>query len=84
MCVVANVDSDAKGLLKSVNLRNQKGKLYRPVNKLVLLLAAEDRMGDGDDSHEHAHKFRPCLKDRTLTTLIILKLIPIKFRCNEY
>ena len=82
MFVVANVDPDAKGLVKSVNLRNQKGELHRPMNKLVLLLGAEERIGNGDDIHGHAHKLRPCLKYRTLTTLIIP--VNIKFRCNEY
>ena len=44
MSVVTSVERDSKDLVRSVVLRTAKAELCRPVAKLVLLLATDDKM----------------------------------------
>ena len=43
MGVVTDVEPDTKGLVRSVKLRTRKTEIRRPVNKLVLILAADEQ-----------------------------------------
>ena len=55
MGVIENVEPDSKGLVRSVVVRTETTELRRPVHKLVLLLAVEDRM-DAEDRSSDADK----------------------------
>lgn len=55
MGVIVNVEPDSNGLVKSAVVRTETTELRRPVHKLVLLLAVEDRM-DAEDSNNDADK----------------------------
>ena len=44
MGVVTSVERDSKDLFRSVVLRTAKAELRRPIAKLVLLLAADDKV----------------------------------------
>ena len=50
MGVVTDVEPDTKGLVRSVKLRTRKTEIRRPVNKLVLILAADKRKDHDKDS----------------------------------
>ena len=52
MGVIVNVEPDSKGLLRSAVVRTKTTELRRPVHKLVLLLAVEDRMDAEDSSND--------------------------------
>ena len=56
MGVVTKLEPDAKGLVRSVFLRTHTSELHRPVNKLVLLLSAEERMDAAQDKDIVADK----------------------------
>jgi len=56
--VIAKVEPDAKGLVRSVFLRTHTSELHRPVNKLVLLLSAEERMDAAQDKDVVADKLK--------------------------
>ena len=63
--VVTSVERDSKDLVINVVLRTAKAELRRPVAKLVLLLAADDKM-DGDHvKSEDAEKPKASIKDST-------------------
>lgn len=55
MGVIVNVEPDSNGLVRSAVVRTETTELRRPVHKLVLLLAVEDRM-DAEDSNNDADK----------------------------
>ena len=55
MGVIVNVEPDSKGLVRSIVVRTETTELRRPVHKLVLLLAVEDRM-DAEDRSSDADK----------------------------
>ena len=57
MSVVARVEPDSKGLVRSVVLRKHTTELHIPVNKLILLLTAEERMDATQDTEEVAYNF---------------------------
>ena len=50
MGVVTDVEPDTKGLVRGVKLRTRNTELRRPVNKLVLILAADERKDHDEDS----------------------------------
>ena len=52
MGVVTDVEPDTKGLVRSVKLRTRKTELRRPVHKLVLILAADERKDHNEDSKD--------------------------------
>ena len=52
MGVIVNVEPDSKGLVRSAVVRTKTTELRRPVHKLVLLLAVEDRMDAEDSSND--------------------------------
>ena len=54
--VVTKVEPDSKGLVRSVVLRTHTTKLHRPVNKLILMLTAEERMDATQGIEEAADK----------------------------
>ena len=56
MGVVTKVEPDSKGLVRSVVLRTHTTELHRPVNKLILMLTAEERMDATQDIEEVADK----------------------------
>ena len=56
MGVVTSVERDSKDLVRSVVLRTAKAELRRPVAKLVLLLAADDKMDADHVESEDAEK----------------------------
>ena len=52
MGIIAKVEPDSKGFVRSAVVKTQTSELRRPVHKLVLLLAAEDRLDAADDSKD--------------------------------
>lgn len=62
MGVVTKVESDSKGLVRSVVLRTRTTELYRPVNKLILMLTAEEPMDATQDIEEVADKLVQTVK----------------------
>ena len=52
MGVVTDVEPDTKGLVRSVKLSTRKTELWRPVHKLVLILAADERKDHNEDSKD--------------------------------
>ena len=58
MGVVTKVEPDTKGLVRSVLLRTHTSELYIPVNKLILLLSAEERMDAAQDKDIVADKLK--------------------------
>ena len=52
MGIIAKVEPDSKGFVRSAVVKTQTSELRRPVHKLVLLLAAEDRLDVADDSKD--------------------------------
>ena len=52
ICVIVNVEPDSKGLVRSAVVRTKTIELRRPVHKLVLLLAVEDRLDAEDSSND--------------------------------
>ena len=52
MDVVTDVEPDTKGLVRSVKLRTRKTELWRPVYKLFLILAADERKDHDEDSKD--------------------------------
>ena len=50
MGVVTDVEPDTKGLVRGVKLRTRNTELRRPVNKLVLILAADEQKDHDEDS----------------------------------
>ena len=52
MGVVTKVEPDSKGLIRSVVLTTHTTELHRPVNKLILMLAAEERTDTTQDKKE--------------------------------
>ncbi|XP_078384040.1 uncharacterized protein LOC144666486 [Oculina patagonica] len=63
MGVVTRVQPDSKGLVRSVVLRTQTTELHRPVNKLILMLTAEERMDATQDMEEVADKPKQTVKE---------------------
>ena len=49
MGLIVNAEPDSKGFVRSAVVRTKTTELRRPVHKLVLLLAVEDRT-DAEDS----------------------------------
>ena len=70
--VVTRVEPDSKGLVRSVVLRTHTTELHRPVNKLILMLTAEERMDPTQDTEEVADKLTQTVKE---WTLFLFKLI---------
>ena len=66
MGVVTRVEPDSKGLVRSVVLRTHTTELHRPVNKLILMLTAEERMDATQDTEEVADKLTQTVKEWTL------------------
>lgn len=62
MGVVTKVEPDSKGLVRSVVLRTHTTELHRPVNKLILMLTAEERMDATQDIEEVADKLLQTVK----------------------
>ena len=52
MGIIAKVEPDSKGFVRSAVVKTQTSELRRPVHKLVLLLAAEDRLDVADDGKD--------------------------------
>ena len=63
MGVVTRVEPDSKGLVRSVVLRTHTTELHRPVNKLILMLTAEERMDATQDTEDVADKLTQTLKE---------------------
>ena len=63
MGVVIRVEPDYRGLVRSVVLRTQTTELHRPVNKLILMLTAEERMDVTQDTEEVADKPTQTVKE---------------------
>ena len=63
MGVVTRVEPDSKGLVRSVVLRTHTTELHRPVNKLILMLTAEERMDATQDKEEVADKLSQTVKE---------------------
>lgn len=63
MGVVTRVEPDSKGLVRSVVLRAHTTELDRPVNKLILMLTAEERMDATQDTEEVAYKLTQTVKE---------------------
>lgn len=63
MGVVTSVHLDSKGLVRSVVLRTHTTELHRPVNKLILMLTAEERMDATQDMKEVADKPKQTVKE---------------------
>ena len=63
MGVVTRVEPDYKGLVRSVVLRTQTTELHRPVNKVILILTAEERMDVTQDTEEVAEKLTQTVKE---------------------
>ena len=63
MSVVTRVEPDSKGLVRSVVLRKHTTELHIPVNKLILLLTAEERMDATQDTEEVADKLTQTVKE---------------------
>ena len=63
MGVVTRVEPDSKGLFRSVVLRMHTTELYRPVNKLILMLTAEERRDATQDTEEVADKLTQTVKE---------------------
>ena len=61
--VVTRVEPDSKGLVRSVILRTHTTELHRPVNKLILMLTAEERMDATQDTEEVADKLSQTVKE---------------------
>ena len=61
--VVTRVEPDSKGLVRSVVLRTHTTELHRPVNKLILMLTAEERMDATQDTEEVADKLTQTVKE---------------------
>ena len=66
MSVVTRVEPDSKGLVRSVVLRTHTTELHRPVNKLILMLTAEERMDATQDTEEVTDKLTQTVKEWTL------------------
>ena len=62
MGVVTKVEPDSKGLVTSVVLRTRTTELHRPVNKLILMLTAEERMDATQNIEEVADKLVQTVK----------------------
>ena len=62
MGVVTKVEPDSKGLVRSVVLRTRTTELHRPVNKLILMLTAEERMDATQNIEEVAGKLVQTVK----------------------
>lgn len=58
MGVVTKIEPDDKGLLRGVFLRTHTSELRRSVNKLVLLLSAEEEMDPAQDKDIVADKLK--------------------------
>ena len=54
--VISEVLPDKNSLVRSVQVRRAKAELRRPVHKLVLLLATEERMNADNDNNDIADK----------------------------
>ena len=52
MGVVTDVEPDTNGLVRSVKLRTRQPEVRRPVHKLVLILAADERRDHDEDSQD--------------------------------
>ena len=52
MGIIAKVEPDSKGFVRSAVVKTETSELRRPVHKLVLLLAAEDRLDVADDGKD--------------------------------
>ena len=63
MGVVTRVEPDSKGLVRNVVLRTHTTELHRPVNKLILMLTAEERMDATQDTEEGADKLTQTVKE---------------------
>ena len=63
MGVVTKVEPVSKGLVRSVVLRTYKTELHRLVNKLILMLTAEERMDATQDTEEVAEKLTQTVKE---------------------
>ena len=62
MGVVTKVEPDSKGLVRSVVLRTHTTELHRPVNKLILMLTAEEWMDATQDIEDVADKLVQTVK----------------------
>ena len=62
MGVVTRVEPDSKGFVRSVVLRTYTMDLHRPVNKLILMLTAEERINTTQDTEEIADKLTQTVK----------------------
>ena len=63
MGVVTRVEPVSKGLVRSVVLRTYTTELHRLVNKLILMLTAEERMDATQDTEEVAEKLTQTVKE---------------------
>ena len=63
MGVVTRVEPDSKGFVRSVVLRTYTTDLHRPVNKLILMLTAEERINTTQDMEEIADKLTQKVKE---------------------
>ena len=63
MGVVTRVEPVSKGFVRSVVLRTHTTELHRPVNKLILMLTAEEQMDATQDTEEVADKFSQTVKE---------------------
>ena len=52
MSIIAKVEPDSKGFVRSAVVKTQTSELHKPVHKLVLLLAAEDQLDVADNSKD--------------------------------
>ena len=62
MGVVTKVEPDSKGLVRSVVLRTHTTELHRLVNKLILMLTAEEWMDATQDIEDVADKLVQTVK----------------------
>ena len=63
MGVVTRAEPDSKGLVRSVLLRTHTAELHRPVNKIILMLTAEEQMDATQDTEEVAVKLAQTVKE---------------------
>ena len=63
MGVVTKVEQNAKGFVRSVVLKTHTTELHRPVNKLILILTAEERMDATQDKDAVADKLTETVKE---------------------
>ena len=63
--MVTSVEPDSKVFVRSVVLRTNTMDLHRPVNKLILMLTAEERIDTTEETAEIADKLTQTVKEWT-------------------